>query len=165
MDKMDKYNQDCQSSCRAVAIDFTNYLDRDDIRYFDLITNDFSIVHCLTLEGKDQHDFLHTVEYLRVRAKERAEKRPSFVGRHLRTNIQITQLSETTATALSNCFVLFSRGNLDAGPIHMPSPPIPSLCEYHEKFIKTSAGWRMQARRTVEIFQDVPMEEIMRLLA
>jgi SnoaL-like domain len=160
---MDKYNQDCQSSCMAVAIDFTNYLDRDDVRYFDLITNDFTIEHCLTLKGKGIH--LHTVEFLRARAKERAEKRPGYVSRHLRANMQITQVSETTATALTNCLALFNRGNLDAGPIHMPSAPIPHLLEYHEKFIKTNTGWRLQGRRTVEIFQDVPVAEMMALLA
>jgi hypothetical protein len=152
-----KYNRDCETSCTALAIDFSNYLDRLDQRLFDLVTPDYTIKHLLKLGGEP-------INFLDVAILKQRMATRTHTVRHLRSDIQITQTSETTAQSLSNCLAFFAKGNLLNGPLPMPKAPLPHVCEYHEDYIHTEAGWRLKARRTVEVFQDIPAAQIVALV-
>jgi ketosteroid isomerase-like protein len=122
-----------EAACARLCVAFANHLDaRDYPRVLDLFTEDGSLDRMgILLTGQRE-----IAAFL--------DARPSaVVTRHLCTNISVSRESDDEATGL--CYVLFFQGRADGDSAVMSGPP--SVVEYHDRFRRTAAGWKIQARR------------------
>lgn len=73
---------------------------------------------------------------------------PTMVTRHFSSNFQLTGHSGTSASGISYvvCFKRFTDQPL---PL---KTPLPIVAEYHDTYVRTAAGWRIQKRHIQGIF-------------
>ena len=65
--------------------------------------------------------------------------------RFLCTNIQVDQVSADAATGF--CYALFFQGTPGAAGEPATLAGAPGVVEYHDRYLRTAAGWRIQHRR------------------
>lgn len=121
-----------EAACAHLCTDFANHLDaRRYAQVLGLFTEDGTL------------DRLGTVFRGRQAIAGFLEARPGDVQtRHLCTNIRVDFDGEDQATG--RCYVLFFQGAGEGVP-RMAGPP--SVVEYHDRFLRTPAGWRIHTRR------------------
>lgn len=132
-ERMTSGRVDDEAACTRLCVDFANHLDAR--RYgavLDLFTEDGTLDRMGTvfagraaLEG-----FL-------------AARSTSVTTRHLCTNIRVHFDGADEATGF--CYVLFFQGSAGEGVAKAVGAP--SVVEYHDRFRRTAAGWRIQERR------------------
>ena len=74
-----------------------------------------------------------------------AARPTGMTTRHLCTNFRIDFEGDDQATGA--CYVLFFQGTADANASAPTAVGPPSVVEYHDRFIRTAAGWRIRERR------------------
>ena len=73
---------------------------------------------------------------------------------HLRGGLHFIELTETTARTIgSGLFYAAAPG--ENGELPMLDHPV-HYTEYHERFVKTATGWKLQHRRSVDIMRNRP---------
>ena len=82
-----------------------------------------------------------------------AARSETAVTRHLTSNIRIMVTDENNAAGVSYYMAL--RHDPETGDAALPLPMNPpfSMGEYHDKFVRTSAGWRISHRVIKRVFQ------------
>ena len=122
-----------EAACARLCVDFANHLDAQ--RYaavLDLFTEGGTL------------DRMGTVFAGRVALEGFLASRPTDVTtRHLCTNIRVHFDAADEATGF--CCVLFFQARAEAGVPKALGPP--SIVEYHDRFRRTAAGWRIEERR------------------
>jgi hypothetical protein len=122
-----------EAACARLCVDFANHLDAQ--RYaavLDLFTEGGTL------------DRMGTVFAGRVALEGFLASRPTDVmTRHLCTNIRVHFDAFDVATGF--CCVLFFQARVEAGVQNALGPP--SIVEYHDRFRRTAAGWRIEERR------------------
>jgi 3-phenylpropionate/cinnamic acid dioxygenase small subunit len=122
-----------EAACTRLCVAFANHLDaRDYPRVLDLFSEDGSLDRMGTLLTGQRE----IAAFLDARPA-------AVVTRHLCTNISVSLESEDEATGF--CCVLFFQGRADGDSALMSGPP--SVVEYHDRYRRTAAGWKIQARR------------------
>lgn len=123
-----------EAACARLYADFANHLDaRRYAAVLDLFTEDGVL------------DRMGTVYTGHAELARFLGGRPMGVTtRHLCTNISVRIDSANEATGF--CYVLFVQGSAQEAevPIALGRP---SVVEYHDRFRRTTAGWRIQERR------------------
>ncbi|MEJ7687383.1 MAG: nuclear transport factor 2 family protein [Variovorax sp.] len=122
-----------EAACARLCVDFANNLDaRRYQQVLDLFAEDGTLDRMGTA-------FVGRQEIGRFLAS-----RPTGVTtRHLCTNIRV--IFDNEAHAVGSCYVLFFQGTGDEGTPKMSQAP--SVVEYHDRFKRTGAGWKIQERR------------------
>jgi hypothetical protein len=123
-----------EAACARLYADFASHLDAR--RYgavLELFTEDGVL------------DRMGTMYAGRAELEKFLAGRPMGVTtRHLCTNISVRIDSADEATG--SCYVLFVRGS--AKEAEVPTAlGRPAVVEYHDRFRRTTAGWRIQERR------------------
>lgn len=118
-------------ACQNLVVDFANHIDAR--RYqplLDLFAEDGTLDRMgLVLTGRNA-----IASFL--------DARPADAHtRHLCTNIRVNVESEDLATGF--CYVLFFQGRGEETPT-VSGPP--SIVEYHDRYVRTPAGWRIRER-------------------
>ncbi|WP_218508280.1 nuclear transport factor 2 family protein [Variovorax sp. dw_308] len=123
-----------EAACARLCVDFANHLDaRRYPEVLDLFTQDGSL------------DRMGTVFAGRAAIEGFLDARPTgMTTRHLCTNIRV-HFDDGADEATGFCYVLFFQGSAETGPCIAKGPP--SVVEYHDRFSRTSSGWRIQERR------------------
>ncbi|MDM0065019.1 nuclear transport factor 2 family protein [Variovorax sp. J31P207] len=122
-----------EAACARLCVDFANHL---DARRYD------SVLDLFTEDGT--LDRMGTMFAGRAALAGFLASRPAAVTtRHLCTNISVYFDAADEATGF--CCVLFFQGRAEAGPATALGPP--SVVEYHDRFVRTASGWRIQERR------------------
>lgn len=121
-----------EAACAKLCIAFANHIDAR--RYeplLDLFTEDGTL------------DRLGTVHSGRGEIARFLAERPRDVHtRHLCTNISVHFEGDGEATGF--CCVLFFQARGEGVPVIASAP---SIVEYHDRFTRTPAGWRIRKRR------------------
>jgi hypothetical protein len=129
-----------EASCTRLCLDFMHHIDQ---RRYDRVVELFTEGGAFNRQG--------TVYRGRDAIQRLFEARPADVLiRHLCTNIRITIRSDNEA--VGDCYAVFYKGR--GGP-DVQLPVIPSaaaVTEYHDTYVRTQDGWRIQERRTRPIF-------------
>ncbi len=125
-------NED-EAACARLCVDFVNHIDaRRYAALLDLFTEDGALDRMGTLLSGRQE----IARFL--------DSRPTSVAtRHLSANISISFEGDDQATGFS--YVMFFQGSGDAAVPVMTGAP--SVVEYHDRYTRTRAGWRIQSRR------------------
>ena len=74
-----------------------------------------------------------------------AARSTAFTTRHLCTNIRVDFDGDDAATG--SCYVLFFQGSNEKEAAQSIAQAAPSVVEYHDRFQRTAAGWRIRERR------------------
>lgn len=122
-----------EAACARLCVDFANHIDaRRYEQLLDLFTDDATLDRMgAVLSGRDEIErFL-------------ASRPTAVVTRHLCTNIRVSQ--DTADEAAGFCYVLFCQGGAEDAVPTMAGAP--SIVEYHDRYTRTPAGWRIQTRR------------------
>lgn len=81
------------------------------------------------------------------------ESRPAdVVIRHLCTNIRITLHSANEASG--QCYAVFFKGTAAIDGELPVAASAPVVSEYHDVYLRTEQGWRIQERRAKPIFAE-----------
>jgi len=122
--------------CQKLCNQFANYNDLNDFKaVYDLFTEDGSFwrpsVPDVEIKGREAiyQAFL---------------QRPPLVIRHIVSNCVIETLSETEATGHS--YLIFLAAPLKEEPLPLVAGPM-HIGEFHDRFVKTDAGWKFKERR------------------
>ncbi len=119
-------------ACRALVLDYAYYRDRPDA---DAVAELFTEDATLSVLGQQY------VGREAIRARIRAgEDGPLF--RHLMSTIRIFPGDDDHATGVSYVTVY----SAPAGALPRPVTAFAGVGEYHDKFVRTAAGWRIQQR-------------------
>lgn len=116
-----------------LSVDFANYLDaRRYEAVLELFAEDGSLDRMGTLfTGRS------------AIANSLAARPTDMTTRHLCTNIRVNFESNSSASGF--CYVLFFQGGAEQKAPVMTAAP--SVVEYHDRFTRTAAGWRIHERR------------------
>lgn len=74
-----------------------------------------------------------------------AARPAGMTTRHLCTNFRVDFEGDDQATGA--CYVLFFQGTANSEAEVPTALGAPSVVEYHDRFIRTAAGWRIRERR------------------
>ncbi|MDM0004931.1 nuclear transport factor 2 family protein [Variovorax sp. J22G73] len=123
-----------EAACARLCVDFANHLDaRRYAQVLDLFTEDAAL------------DRMGTVSAGREEIARFLAARPEDVNtRHVCSNIRVSFDAPDQATGV--CYVLFFQGTGDAAGVAQLSGP-PSVVEYHDRFLRTTGGWKILSRR------------------
>lgn len=122
-----------EAACMRLCVDFANDL---DARRYDAVLDLFAEDGSLDRMGTMFAGRPAIAAFLAARPAD-------MTTRHLCTNIRVSIESDSQASG--SCYVLFFQG---AGEQEAPvMTSAPSVVEYHDRFTRTAAGWRIHERR------------------
>ena len=129
-----------ESECAKLCIDFAHHLDaRRYDAVLELFTDDGTLDRLGTVFSG--HDGIR--RFLEGRSA-------NVVTRHVCSNIRTHVRS--SREAVGHCYVVFFSGIAsDGAELPVQSSP-PTLVEYHDAYVRTDAGWRIQERRIRAVF-------------
>lgn len=124
-----------EAACARLCVEFANHIDaRRYDAWLDLFTHD-GVLHRMGTKVSGRAELARFLE-----------ARPATVEtRHLCTNIRVALSSPDQATGF--CYALFFKG-VPGGP-EQPATATgaPAVVEYHDRYLRTPQGWRIQERR------------------
>jgi 3-phenylpropionate/cinnamic acid dioxygenase small subunit len=124
-----------EAECARLCVAFANHIDaRRYDAWLDLFTEDGVLVRMGSpVAGRDA-----LARFLQAR--------PTTVEtRHLCTNIQVNVTSADEAEGF--CYVLFFQGVPGSAGEPATVSKAPGVVEYHDRYLRTTNGWRIQERR------------------
>ena len=130
-----------EADCTRLCIDFANAIDaRDYSKFLDLFTDDGTL-------DRGGEVFRGRGEIQRF-----LEARPArSVTRHLCSNIRIAFRSDHEAAGV--CYALFFQATAVAEIESPLAAAPPAVVEYHDAYLRTSAGWRIRERKIKVVFK------------
>jgi 3-phenylpropionate/cinnamic acid dioxygenase small subunit len=129
-------------ACKALSIAFANAVDRRDYdRVLSVLTEDAEFIRWdRSFSGRDViKSMLHSRD-------------ESIQTRHICSNIEIDNLTDTTATGITY-FTFFNGEGEHEEVIPLAGPKF--VGEYHDEFILIAGEWRIQKRKVRIVFGDI----------
>lgn len=80
-------------------------------------------------------------------------RKPTHLTRHIATNIRIDVEDHDHASGLSYFLFYFFKSDAPL-VLPMPLPPVYSMGEWIDNYVRTDAGWRLSQRTTARIFHN-----------
>jgi ketosteroid isomerase-like protein len=121
------------AACTRLCVDFANHI---DARRYDDVLDLFAEDGILDRMGQELVGREAIAGFLAARPQD-------VETRHLCTNISV-EIHDANE-GVGSSYVLFVRGKPQDGPSRIEGPP--SVVEYHDRFTRTAAGWRIRSRR------------------
>jgi ketosteroid isomerase-like protein len=130
---------DCRQTCERLSIAFANAIDRRDYPALLDLFADAAVV-----------DRMGTIIRGRSALSAWLESRPAdIVTRHVCSNIEIVQRGPETAEGLT--YFTFYKAGAAADICEVDGPEL--VGEYHDAFVLTEQGWKIQSRKITVIFK------------
>lgn len=82
-------------------------------------------------------------------------RRPAQVTRHIASNIHIAVDDQDHATGVSYFLYYHFKGENEFPTLPVQLPPVYSMGEWHDVYVRTAEGWRLAHRSTVRIFHNL----------
>ena len=141
---MNIYDGDPRLAIPQVITAFNVHRDRNELdEMLSVCTNDFR------LKGKD-----HDLDIPTIRKVWGGMKETGKVFAHIRSGLHFVELTDTTASTIGMGLFYAAEAGEDGAPAMLDHPI--NVTEYHERFVKTDAGWKLQHRLSVETMRNLP---------